>query len=737
MSGKADIAALETKFNEAASPDSAPESSGVKEGEHNDDAAQVEEAKPSDVTTSNDEPLKVEEIPEVTKSDAPVDDAEKVVEEDSAGIADAAEELLEESEGNATLMDEDKENDTMDTDEQDTSTSPVDQGTEETPSTKELPYSTRGRSSGIDVGSEKDSGDSRAAREIFDDIGRKETASAASLGASFLESLSEEERRSRTRFLPDVDGMHILRKNEIKDDLVLARSLVSAAGETSLKNKKKKARGDSVGMDLDGEDGASPSEDDRSSDIARSGTSIEFEARDLLLPSNAFVAPAGSSSDDENQPLSALKNGQKNGIQSPFVVESVVAFNPPRPPESIGAKKKHRMLRWERREQDVESDLNNYRKTVQRTRQELHNAEAEYGRLETIDAHMRWHFLSHLNLLNDEFMRLNDEMGSVQQDCINATDLLSSRTRSRGVGKGHLMKDVLAVLKKNTEKDAMETEIPSTTISSKRKVKISKPASGVGGLPCQSFQDWNDDTMVVPNKPASSWLVPGDNVKTPYGEGTILKVYGPTLQKSKSDVSSNKSEEAGEEKDDGETQKKDEKKKQGEEKSDIDESIAMLPPRVSVKLPFGTGVFSIGNVSPIDDLSIFSDAQLAKRWKGLTEAALSVGGSLDIGAMSSMIDRLASGGSDKSIEDRMNVEDGEQEGSQTSNSDDISDEKFVPFGSGLLPTAYGRGVFLDKMPIEEIEKEINSALYDGKGVLGNVSFSLRAEFYRLLQLHAH
>lgn len=48
---------------------------------------------------------------------------------------------------------------------------------------------------------------------------------------SFLsDSLTEEERRTRTRYLPQVTGMHALRKHEIKGDLALARTLQPMAG---------------------------------------------------------------------------------------------------------------------------------------------------------------------------------------------------------------------------------------------------------------------------------------------------------------------------------------------------------------------------------------------------------------------------------------------------------------------------------------------------------------------------
>eukprot|EP00980_Cylindrotheca_fusiformis_P008798 scaffold1869_cov122-Cylindrotheca_fusiformis.AAC.60 len=575
---------------------------------------------------------------------------------------------------------------------------------------KELPYSTRGRSHDTEA-------DSRVARDALEDLGRKETTSAASLGTSFLETLTEEERHIRTRFLPGVDGIHSLRKLEIKEDLHLARSLVSAGG--MIKKKGKRGRNEEEDVDMDADDGTSPSED--SSVVARSGHTIEMGSRDMVVPSNAFVAPPGTKSttssedDDRNSPTPPKT---QSGVQSPLVVDSTVAFSPPRPPESIGAKKKHRMLRWERRPEDVESDLANYRKTVQRTRQELHNAEMEYSRLETIDAHLRWHFLNHLNLLNDEYLRLNDEMGSVQQECVESADLFASRTRSRGAGKAsYLMRDVLAVLKARgsepKDEAAMEMEETPTT-----KTPLPVVAPGIGGLPVSAFSDWSDDSKLPINKPASAWLVAGDKVRTPYGKGEVVTVFPATLEQKKTETSQedSKSDSSGEMATDTPGGKSKSKGTTAAFKP-----CAILPPRVLVRLQFGKGYFTLSNITAIESNSLYSDSQLKKRWKSMAETALSVSGSLDVGAMCA-IERP---GTDEDTEDAsgMDVDDtgGGKNASMKDNASiaiDDEDSRFLPFGAGLLPTAFGRGAFLASMPIEEIEKEINHALYGGKGVLG-------------------
>mmetsp|Transcript_87103 Transcript_87103/g.130623 ORF Transcript_87103/g.130623 Transcript_87103/m.130623 type:complete len:1013 (+) Transcript_87103:200-3238(+) len=665
----------------------------------------------------------------------------------------------DDSVGDAPNEEGEKTDDAMDTEDQTTNRTDVAEEAS-TSSKTELPYSTRGRSTGNEAGSGGESWD-RGALDSLEEIGRaKEHTAPAPLGASFLEALSEEERRTRTRFLPDVDGMHILRKGEIKDDIALARSLVSASGVTSLKKSKaKRSRSDEEAMDVDEEEAASPSEDDRSSENTRGTAVIEFRARDLVVPSNSFVAPNGVgpvAKDDEREEHEDRSNtlgAVKALLQSPSVVDSVIAFNPPRPPESIGAKKKHRMLRWERRPEDVEVDLNNYRKTVQRTRQELHSAETEYTRLETIDAHLRWHYLGHLNLMNEEFMRLNEEFSAVQQECVKAADLLTSRTRSRGAGKGsYVMRDVLTVLKSRgaeaQDKDAMDVD-PS-------RVALGVPGTaGVGGLPPLAFDDWKRSTTITPMSPASSWIVPGEKVTTPYGDGIITEIHpalnfqefsapNKTNEKSgddekSSDSASGKDSDASK----GSKRKKDKSEFKGEKNKQPPAAVAsVLPTRVSAKLAYGTGHFSLDAITATENPAALSDAKLANRWKSMIDSALSVSGCLDIQGMSSIVPKAAR---EKTESDSSDIDEGSQgrsedpqEESEMVDSNDSTpfgvggkkEERVLPFGSGMLPTSSGRGAVLQDLSITDIEKAMNDALFSGRGVLGETTYQGVTEDFR-------
>jgi hypothetical protein len=608
-----------------------------------------------------------------------------------------------------------------------TSKSEAEQAAEDSTASKELPYTTRGRSTEKDVNS---GDDKRSAIDALEELGRVKDASPATLGVSFLESLTDEERRTRTRFIPDVEGMHALRKHEVKDDLSLARSLVSSSGVTSLKRSKK--RNDD--MDADEEGGASPSEDG-SNDPSRPRTKIvELPTRDLVLPSNAFIS---SDEDVQNTSISALKT--QNGIKSPLLVDAVSGFNPPRPPESVGAKKKHRMLRWERRPEDVEVDLNNYQKTVQRTRQELQKAEAEYNRLETMDAHLRRNFLTHLNLMNEEYIRLNEEISNVQQECVKAADLLTSRTRSRGASKASfVMKDVLAVLKAK----GAESEAASSAIYPIIENPLAGP--GIGGLAPSVFSDWNRQTNITQKEPASAWTVPGEKVKTPYGEGIVVEVFPPECvpgvngeeekgeEKSESAPTNDKEkEQTGEKAAKTENGKADDKQAMTEEEKVTDKNYlcTYLMPRVSVRLPFGVGYFPITSIEPLENPCLFSDAKLAQRWLNVVKTALSVGGTVDLEGMNFNSKTRPASSEGVDAEAKLEVvpqvsQMEEKVAEDPSSLEDDDEEHFMPFGSGLLPTASGRGNLLHTMPIEELEKALEKALYDGSGVLGMVGTSI-------------
>jgi len=676
-----------------------------EEGDDNDDDEEDDEDDDDDddeAETVIAEDVEIEETDTAERKDTPADPAEETM----APPADSEDPAAEPSTDDPAEKSDDA-----------ASKSEAEQAAEDSVASKELPYSTRGRTTDKETSSVEDKWSSSI--DALEDIGNVKNSSPATLGVSFLESLTEEERRTRTRFIPDVEGMHALRKHEVKDDLSLARSLVSSSGVMSLKKSKKRTED----MDVDEEGGASPSEDG-STDASRPRPKVvELPTRTLNVPSVAFIS---SDEDVQTTSISALKT--QNGVKSPLLVETVTGFNPPRPPESVGAKKKHRMLRWERRPEDVEVDLNNYKKTVQRTRQELHKAEAEYHRLETMDAHLRWNFLSHLNLINEEFTRLNEEISSVQQECVKAADLLTSRTRSRGAGKSsYVMKDVLSVLKQRGAENVASGETQHPIIEN----PLAGP--GLGGLAPSVFGDWDRRTSIAQTELACAWTVPGDKVKTPFGEGVVIELYPPLpplelSQSNKKDEKTEKiSDKAEEQKEGIEARDNREDIEPGDDKpkSEGGEVKEKNEPCVSVKVSAGIKDIPITQIKPVENPCLFSDARLAHRWSKMVKTAVLVGGTIDPEGMNFNSKTRAPASQNGDAESKMDVEAPSNRTEESASGDQVpaeDEDHFMPFGSDLLPTASGRGNLLHMMSFEELERSMEDALYNGQGVLGKVRY---------------
>ncbi|KAL3911529.1 MAG: hypothetical protein SGILL_007245 [Bacillariaceae sp.] len=586
-------------------------------------------------------------------------------------------------------------------------------------SAKDLPYSTRGRSTGS-ISEDKSSDRPSAPKDpLFDDQPNK--SKDPILGASFLESLSEEERRTRTRIIPEVDGMHALRKHEVKDDLALARSLPTIATSASnVQTRTIRLAGGGRKKDamvIDGEDAAMLIQDNRT-------VTIPLPTSDITVPSDAFVAPEGVIVGDAEGTVAVKESSKKDAsVSSPSVVESVTAFNPPRPPESVGPKKKHRVIRWERRPEDIEVDMKNYRRTVQRTREELEKSEAEYERMETIDAHLRRHFLNHLELMNDEYKRLHDEMQVEVQQLMKESETVVSRTRSRNLTKvSVVMRDVLNSMKDATPmtdgSPPSAEEIPSTT------------PPGVGGLNVEAFTDWDRFTTIDPMKPSISWLVPGQKVSTPYGEGVVEAVFAPEQPQPGSpdleaDGAATQAPPQASPEKNGEFQKNS-KKAGGVQAVDVPSKIspeqskyqALKPTRVSVKMPYGVGIFGLESILSMESPAKYTDSELAKRWKGMAESALQVGPIIDFPGMASTLEKPAE--SDVNEDSMaMDIDDAAKSNVASSGSDVEEEENFVPMGASLFPTKAGRGNYLDKMNIVDVEKGLQDAFYNGFGVLGD------------------
>ena len=582
--------------------------------------------------------------------------------------------------------------------------------------------------------------------------------------------------------------MHALRKLEVKGDLALARSTTSTTTDNNKgggggnKSSKRKQRSSddetaaTTGMmqlpDLSSSSGGPSNNNNNSAGVlyeadaageglsgdeplleaARGGLkTVTVAGVELAIPSTAFVAP----------PPPESSSGAAGKRPSPREVEAVTAFNPPRPPESVGAKKKHRMLRWERRPADIEVDLSNYRKTVERTREEWMSAEAERDRIVVTDNHLRRHFLHHWQALHDELRRVGRAYAAVTQECVEAADLPSSRTRTRGAfqnkgGASTAMRDVLYALRAKGKElenatQGMSSMLSSNSISSD-KAAVPKQQLGAGGVSAVSFLDWDRATEIEPGKLASAWIVPGDTVETPYGPGTAVAVYGPgALDVSATpspDLFPKKKAASAEPAPDAPSKEGDAMEVDGisepataatqataatkkpppspqasppkkKDASDRESVSHMLAPRVAVRLPFGVAFFKLDSVVSKEDPSAYSDERMAQRWKGLVETATTLGGTLDVAAAmtSSSLSREegATDGDAEAVPMDLETPAGVEVKDESSSREKA---RLLPFGSGLLPTVVSRGTNLNKASLAELDQEIEKAFYKGGGVLG-------------------
>lgn len=610
-------------------------------------------------------------------------------------------------------------------------------GSNTTANNKELPYSTRGRSSNTVTAAAAAAGDDTNKSDTRSSSNNKELAALdnnlpsasskkeASLGVSFLESLTEEERRTRTRIIPDVEGMHALRKSEIKEDLALARSLPTiAVTQNNVQTRTVRLASGTRKKDamvIDGDEATMLVQDNRT-------VTIDLPTREVTVPNDVFVAPEGVVVGETEGTIDVKEPSKKDAlVQNPSMVESTTAFNPPRPPESVGPKKKHRVIRWERRPEDIEVDMKNYRRTVQRTREELQKSEHEYERLETIDAHLRRHYLSHLELLNEENKRLNDEMQVEAQKLMKESELVGSRTRSRNLTKvSMVMRDVLSSLSSSaptTDAAAGDVEeVPSITVP------------GVGGLNGDAFVDWDRFTDIKAMKPAISWLVPGQKVSTFYGDGVVENVFPPELPPAGTADGELAFPQTGSpDMKNAEFQKTSNRKRGSIPQTKADEEKAMMmlqehlrfqplkPARVQVRMPYGMGVFGLDAILSMESPAKYTDAQLAARWKGMVETALEVGPCVDLPGLTSELEKQVPDLAQ--LEGAMDIDEGAKAIAGTTGSMDgtaaAEEDRFVPLGSSLFPTKGGRGNYLHDMNIVDIEKGLQEALYDGFGVLGD------------------
>ena len=611
---------------------------------------------------------------------------------------------------------------------------------------------------------------------------------------SFLETLSVDEKRTMTRHLPDVEGFRRLHKSEIKSDLKVARSQHSFQPELFSKHATKL---DKKGEFSTLESGKSilsqktlidiiPDDEEYYNDIDEPVQGMKLSSPFIVpevsskISKQASVTGSISSGGEGDETLSSGNNQKQNNsrnapstdnnvlsLTSPKVIESITAFNPPRPPESNGPKKRNRLLRWERNPHEVEIDLDNYKKTVERTQEELDKAEKEREKLEILGATFRDHFMTHLRLLREESIIVNREFHTLQMECLKLSDKLTSGANTKNCSA---IGDILSKLfdKNNILPSDYRKDIPC---------EDSFNISGIGGVSA-----CNQNQMMDGHAPAiaSGWILPGNKVKTAYGIGTVVDVFGVSFLngdthsinkdiipnsyngtlKNASNLMppKNKTQMKRNQKAKIMTKNKGDKLPDKNGKNLLSK---VIPPRVCIRLSFGFGYFAPDQMSVIDTISNLTNSELISRWRNFTQTAFLMKDCVDTNAMESKylsVDfnrtrnkRIAR---EKSInsqvqdtrckdmdieEDKgLNVNDEDVKNSEWENVSNMPDSsgssrkddekvapdhhvRVMPFGRGMISGSGYSGSAILKIPANYLEEAMGPILFNGTGVLGKVS----------------
>ncbi|GMH81983.1 hypothetical protein TL16_g09107 [Triparma laevis f. inornata] len=427
--------------------------------------------------------------------------------------------------------------------------------------------------------------------------------------SSFLEGvMTEEERRTRTRQLPDVEGFASLSKSESKSDIAIARSF------------------------------------------------------DHTITTHAQL---------QTPSYEDMEHKLNNHLNVSHIVESVSSFNPPRPPESSGANKKRRMTRWEKNPSEIDQDLANYRRTVQKTREELTLANTERSKVEHIASTIRTHFLHHLRASQMESTAVTNETEKILTNLTDTNDRLNKKKKL-----GSSMPSTLALLtslaklprKKTSKKSANNPPTPSP--------------GGIGGISLKAEEESTSifGTKEIPSTLSAAWIVPGDSVSTPFGVGFCIKILLGESIKSKSLSTT---------------------------KEDVKTTLSLLPPRLAIELPYGIAYMLPGECSSLVNLVELSDEELVTRWMGMLKSAEASGSYVDTEAMSGW---TSAQGYNVPSGDAALYNPTPTQPKIDVDGDTAGTTRFVRFGDAMIPTPGGRGGSLSNVRLQQLRSAIGSAV---------------------------
>ena len=381
----------------------------------------------------------------------------------------------------------------------------------------------------------------------------------------------------------------------------------------------------------------------------------------------------------------------------------------------------------------------NYRKTVQRTRMELHRAEEEHVRIEAVASLVRSHFMKHLEAYRQEIDALNEEWTRVLAACEKTAEMAPSSLLNEKKNNGNSMKDILLVLKglgEELKAKGIDGSVPGpTTLASKEGFDKDWRVPGVGGI--SMLKTLSDDKKPEETERklvlANGWILPGDKVITPSGEdGDVVSVQGPALLDS-NEFSAQEIESFLP------------KSKNVADSSPVkrlrgssSEETKIHSDRVGVRLANGDMNYFSSSELKFKDLSplCFSDGDLSRRWEVMSRTASEMGLSHDVSGMDnyikeSLLRRLCNkdGGGGSSIAQsgpdadeksvRISVN-GRFSPKSVMQHDDLC--SILPFGAGFMGAPKYIKTFPSAIPLDSLEETVRNSVFprDAKGV--RVSF---------------
>jgi len=513
---------------------------------------------------------------------------------------------------------------------------------------------------------------------------------------SFLDVLTEDQRRKRHRHIPAVEGFRRLYKNEIKVDMVAARML----------HRKRKVFDPNAN---NVEDNNTVEDNETAAAMMEGGEEEDIGTLDEVMSGGEETNHTATTSSSDNDIIARVSDKDTVPDKMAFIVPSEDALS-----LANGGRLASLLKRWEANPSEVEIDLSNYRKTVQRTRKELQAAENERGRIELVSAVMREHFQKHLIAYKEEIMAVYDQLLETNMGCLKAEERYNIFRSMSLRGSGKSMKDVLVTL------TALEDELKN----------VSEGGGGSGGgdgsnvtaaLPSEKSADWRVPGLGGVSTPgskaemASGWILEGDNVITPSGEeGEVIEVkVTPALDDAaaekkkgeaaeKPDFSSDKKQ--GEDAMDVDKPKEEEKKESAEKLAKSNDGMKSadayaLVEKISVRLSNGDAkVFKSAelkfNPKKLPTLTHFNKA-LGKRWSAMLKTAEAGTHSHDLSAMDNYFNSTF-------------ATDDSEDGNDT-NSDDCL---VAPFGSDMMAAPDSVRAFPSVIPPETLEETVRKVVYE-------------------------